>query len=493
LRLFLGASLLALASAGSATAQTSAVISEVVVTASRSGSTIQQLPVSASIVDSESVSRQLDISTNVMRALEFTVPGLAPQQNGRSNCVKIRGRMTAVQINGIPVNEDLRQSTCDQVYQLSPFAIERVEVLRGGTALYGAGAPGGIINFVTRQAQSEALEIDVVALTSFNTSDASDTFTTNVYLGAGQKFSGWDYYLGAAYTDGGAARTPGGDYVPGREFEAWSFNGAVGVAIAGGELRATGTYYDETKGDEYATDGGQIAGRRLALVTPIAAHPQSSQNRLRSAAIAVGYTHPAVLGQELAVSVFAQDQLYRQRDNFYTAAIGNDFFASDSDNERFGLRSTLVKRATVSGAELVVSYGFDFTRNRYYRPQIDPSRGGRLVGYIAPETILDTSALFLVGCARSGTAARSGRRATIPPWLGSPRPAISASPTWPCSTSAPCSTSRPRCSSTAASAKELSCRSWDARRAGSATPALSRRSRPAPISTRSAHAVRPAG
>src|SRR3546814_16220966 len=96
-----------------------------------------------------------------MRALACTGPGLAPQREARSNCSpNIRGRATAILINGVPVNETLRQSTCNQMYQLSPFAVGQVEVIRGGTALYGAGSPGGIINFVNRRAEGDALATD---------------------------------------------------------------------------------------------------------------------------------------------------------------------------------------------------------------------------------------------------------------------------------------------------------------------------------------------
>lgn len=429
----LGASMAAIMAAwatqGQADEVGGATVSEVVVTASRSGSTIEELPVSVSVATEEQISRQLELSPNIMRALEFTVPGLAPQQGGRINCPRIRGRLTAIQVNGVPVTEDLRQSTCDQVYQLSPFAIERVEVLRGGTALYGAGAPGGIINFVTRRAEAEALEVDAVAQTSFNTSGPDDTFTSDIYLGAGQTFAGWDYYVGGAYTDAGGARAPDGPYVPARAFEAVSLNGSLGLRVGGGELRGTATFYEEEKGQGYLVDGAQGVGRRVAIVLPVVSHPQADQNVLRSYSLALGYTHPQVLGHELAVSGFFQDQLYRQRDNFFSVAFGNDFFASDSDNERLGFRSALVKRAQVSGAELVLSYGFDWTRNSYYRPQIDPARSGRIIGYIAPETILRTTALFaqaeidfgklrLVGGARqewyAGKVGSKGFDPTIP-------------------------------------------------------------------------------
>src|SRR3546814_19257200 len=102
------------------------------------------------------------------------------------------------------------------MYQLSPFAVGQVEVIRGGTALYGAGSPGGIINFVTRRAEGDALEIDVVAQTSFNTSETDASFTTDLNLGGGQDFGSIDYYLGAASTAGGLGCAPGGGSATGR-------------------------------------------------------------------------------------------------------------------------------------------------------------------------------------------------------------------------------------------------------------------------------------
>lgn len=399
---FVGASMVALLASvplSAATAQDGAAPQDgsgpIIVTASRSGADITELPVSASVVSEQELAEQLDYDTNIMRALEFAIPGLAPQRETRGNCTpNIRGRATAILINGVPVNENLRQSTCNQMYQLSPFAIERIEVIRGGTALYGAGSPGGIINFVTRRAQGSALEIDTVAQTSFNTSETDDSFTTDLYLGAGQDLGGLDYYLGAAYTDGGVGRTPDGGYVPARTYESVALNGSLGADFAGGELRLTATWYREDKGLEYSADGTQTVGG-FAPVGPIDSHPQLEQDVLRSTTLAATYEHPDVfLGQSLSLSGFYQDQLYRQRDNFYAVDFGgNDFFASDSEHERLGFRSTLVKRANLGMAEFVGSYGFDFTSNSYFRPVVDPV-GGAILSFISPEVTFDTYSAF---------------------------------------------------------------------------------------------------
>lgn len=368
----------------------------IVVTATRSGTEVEELPISVSVIDTAELAEQLDFNTNVLRAVELAVPGLSPQGEGRLGCsVSIRGRQTSIQINGTPVNQDLRASNCNAMFQISPFAIERIEIVRGGTALYGAGAPGGIINFITRRARGEALEVDVVAQTSFNTSDWDDTFTTDLYAGAGQDFGAWDYYVGAAYTDAGARRTPEGGFTPFRTYQSIALNGAMGAELAGGELRLTGTYYREEPDQEYASDGTQRFGQRFGNIIPIASHPQIDEAADRLTTLALSYAHPEVLGHELAVSGFYQDQRYRQRDNFFDVNFGGDFFfASDTDNERIGLRSTLVKRFDLGAAEFVASYGFDYSRNRFYRPTVDPAAGGTITGFISPDVVLNTYAVF---------------------------------------------------------------------------------------------------
>lgn len=365
----------------------------IMVTASRSGTELAELPISASVVDEEELAEQLAYSTNVMRALEYAVPGLAPQREGRSNCSpNIRGRATSILVNGIPVNEELRESTCNQMYQLSPFALERIEVLRGGTALYGAGSPGGIINFITRRAEGERLEIDAVAQTSFNSSDADDTFVTDLYAGAGQSFAGWDYYAGIAYTDAGADRNPDGEFTAGRVFDSLALNGSLGADLAGGEARLTATWYRENPGREYWVPfpDYEVDEEGHPIAVPAEPHPLADEAVLRSTTVALSYAHPQVLGHELSVSGYYQNQFYAQRDNLFACCLT----VTDSEHDRLGFRSTLVKRAQLGGIGLTGSYGFDFTRNRYYRPDFDNETAATIIGFTSPEVFLNTYAVF---------------------------------------------------------------------------------------------------
>lgn len=228
--------------------------SEIVLTATRSNSAIEELPISVSVVSQEQVESQHRQNRNVLTGLEFIVPGLSVQNSeDRSSCASaIRGRSASFQINGVPVNEDLRPGSCTAPFALSPFAIERVEVVRGGTALYGSGAPGGIINLIMRRAKGESLEVDVTAQTSFNTARSKDTFNTDLFTGIGQKVGAFDYYVGAGYTDGGRVRSAAGLPVYSGAFEAIDLVGSFGLDLgAGQELRFTGTFHNEDVGPQF--------------------------------------------------------------------------------------------------------------------------------------------------------------------------------------------------------------------------------------------------
>lgn len=367
---------------------------EVVVTASRTGTAVTELPVSVTVLDAEALRSQLDFSTNIMRSLEMTIPGLAPQREGRSNCSpNIRGRATSIQINGIPVNEELRESTCNQMYQLSPFSIERVEALRGGTALYGAGSPGGIINFITRRARSEQLEIDFVAQTSFHGGKPEDTFTTDLYTGAGQNYGAWDYHVGLAYTDAGAGKNPDDGFTPGREYESLALDSSIGAALGDGEIRLTVTWYQEEQGKEYWVPWPEYEtdSQGHAIAVPVPEHPDINDAILRSGTAGISYNHPDVLAHEVNVSVFYQNQNHAQRDNLFGCCLT----ASDSDHSRSGLRSTFIRRLDLGSVGLTASYGVDLTRNRYYRPEFDEN--GQTIAFVSPEVTLRTSALFAQG------------------------------------------------------------------------------------------------
>ncbi|WP_165356399.1 TonB-dependent receptor [Sphingosinicella sp. BN140058] len=369
---------------------------EIIVTATRAGSPIEQLPISVSIADEDAIVEQLRQNRNLLSGLEAVVPGLniQPSETRGSCLTRVRGRAVSFQLNGVPINEDLRQGSCTGPFTISPFALERVEVVRGGTALYGAGAPGGIINLITKRGRTDDLAVDLTAQTSFNTERADDTWTTDVYAGAGQRSGAFDYYVATAYTDGGRIRDAVGDPLLSGAYEAIDLLGSFGLALPGGsELRWITTFHHEDVGRQFYPSGMLIPGTDLAEVIEVAPNPQVGQGRDRDVTTTLGYSHPDLLGHALTLSLFYQHQSIKQRDNFFDAATGDSFFSSNRRNERFGIRSAAVRDyALGDGVALKTSYGFDYTRNALYRFVVDENE--TVTSALSPEIVLRTYAPF---------------------------------------------------------------------------------------------------
>ena len=288
-------------------------LSTITVTGSRLRKELRNVTTSVSVVDEKTLAEQFSVSTDVFDMLNVTVPGLNVNPGFHIGCnSNIRGRAASFQINGVPVNQDLNEGNCNAMYQVSPFSLERVEVVRGGTALYGAGAPGGVINLVTRRASSANPEVDGTFQVSANPNGLSDTKHYNVYVGAGQKFDRWDYYAGIAHADVNAIRTPHDGFVPTEEYTSWSLNGSVGTRLGEtGELRLTGTYYRDDRGREFSNDGSQSPTTgTFANVVEIENNPFKKDDKGELHTLVLAYTQDEFLGHQLSVSAFEQEQKY---------------------------------------------------------------------------------------------------------------------------------------------------------------------------------------
>ena len=374
-----------------------AMLEEVTVTASRISRSLAEIPTAVSVLDEESLRQQTGLSTDLLRALDVTVPGLNVSAGGRSQCLtNIRGRTPSFQINGVPANQELRPSNCNSAFQLSPFAVERVEVVRGATALFGAGAPGGIVNLITRRASSDQLELDLVAQTGANTSSSSDSWQRDFFAGVGQQLERFDYYVGIGYQDYEGARDPNGNLVPATEFDSLAFNGSAGFEISdAARVRLTATWYEEDPGQEYNVDGAQVAaGVPFPDVVPIESHPFRDQSLDRQATVALSLELDQFLTHQVFASAFYQEQEFRQRANFQDFNGGDpDFFADDRENSTAGVRLTLARTYGVGGG-LDMKYGVDLQRARLIRLLLDSEDPSVVTGFIAPEVILDTVGLF---------------------------------------------------------------------------------------------------
>lgn len=140
------------------------VLQEVVVTAQKRSERLQDVPLSVTAIEADTLLQQ-----NNLGAANYLpqVPGVALDQVGSgADQITIRGIATGygtnptvgITIDQVPFGTSLYATLgCCILPELDPLVLDRIEVLRGpqGT-LYGANAMGGLINFVTSTPNSSA-------------------------------------------------------------------------------------------------------------------------------------------------------------------------------------------------------------------------------------------------------------------------------------------------------------------------------------------------
>jgi len=174
------------------------VIEELVVTGRQTERSISSIPNSISVIDQEELTSQVTIDNSLASLLQFSVPGMAAQQTSIQTPARLRGRTALILIDGVPQNQLLRSSGYD-VLTISPYAIERVEVMRGANAVFGFGATGGVINFITKRPVDEGYEAGAVLRTAFQLDEAEPS--REIYVHGSGRFGAVGVLVGASFED----------------------------------------------------------------------------------------------------------------------------------------------------------------------------------------------------------------------------------------------------------------------------------------------------
>lgn len=182
-------------------------LQEVVITAGRKQENINTIPSSVTIMSQREIQQQSSINTNLSSILGNVIPGLGTATNKATNSGQtLRGRQVLVLIDGIPQSTPLMNGSRD-IRAIDANAIERIEVIKGATSIYGNGSGGGIINYITKKSPLEDSFQGVTTVgTTFNPLHSKETFGYRVsqfFNGRKDKFS---YVLGGSYDYTGLQR-----------------------------------------------------------------------------------------------------------------------------------------------------------------------------------------------------------------------------------------------------------------------------------------------
>ncbi|WP_082530213.1 TonB-dependent receptor [Rhizobium sp. Root1203] len=168
-----------------------------VITATRTDRPVSSIPGSVIVIDQTEISEQLKITSDAATVVSKFVPGFSISNQTLSGASEtFRGRSVLVLVDGVPRNTPLRDvSRTMSLIDLS--RVERIEVVNGASSLYGSGATGGTINFITKKDATEKPAITVETRAKAFTHDIGKSAAPDVSVSATQKVGNFDYLFSA--------------------------------------------------------------------------------------------------------------------------------------------------------------------------------------------------------------------------------------------------------------------------------------------------------
>ena len=186
-------------------------LEQVVVTATRIETPIEEIASSVMVISSHEIERKQ--KATVLEVLKG-LPGLDVVQNGGvggTTSIFIRGansEHTLVMIDGVEVNDSISPGRSYDFAHLTVDNIERIEVIRGPqSTLYGSDAIGGVVHIITKKGEGKP---------KFFLSAEGGTYTTfreSTGVSGGNKWINYSLNLSRFDTDGiSAASKKDGNY-----------------------------------------------------------------------------------------------------------------------------------------------------------------------------------------------------------------------------------------------------------------------------------------
>ena len=348
--------------------------------ASRTSTAISEIPGTVWVVDQQQLREQIDSGVSLKEAIGKLVPGLDLAPEGRTNYGQnMRGRNVLVMIDGVSQNSSRGLSR--QFDSISPFNVERVEVLSGASALYGGGATGGIINIVTKKGEPgpARFETQIGASSGFNNSDDLATRIAQSISGGNERISarlGISGEQNQAFYDGAGKQI----FIDNTQTDL-QYNrtldllGTLGLQLNdeqsleflaqyydSGNTGSTGIFFPNLKHNAPSDlEDAQLRG----------GYSSDLQPRTRRLLLNANYHHSDVLGQDF----YLQASYRKENDNFYPfpyynagsprGSRGVYFAASQQNFEVSSLKALFSKQWD----RLKLTYGVDIDRERFSAEQ----------------------------------------------------------------------------------------------------------------------------
>lgn len=348
-------------------------LTEVIVSAGRTRETIDEVPSSVSIVGLKTLQQNSNITTNLGDILENRVAGLAPSTGLSSNFGQtLRGRSLLIMVDGVPQSTPLRNGAMD-LRALDPAVIERIEVVKGATAIYGNGAAGGLINYITRHSRTSKLLNSQTSVSTtgslVKSSNSMGGRLSQMLYGGKGKFS---YVVSGVYEQTGEHKDADGDVLPPVYGlgETDSYNGfaKIGYDIhPKHKVQATYNFFSSRQTTNYLTVNGDYkTGKKTAArLGESKGVPQGVRGNHN---LSLQFSGNA----GIANTRYDADVYYQSVDNiFFYSEVFLDGGVSRILSKKNGARFVLNTPLLLNNLEANFTYGLDAQRDVTSQPLVD--------------------------------------------------------------------------------------------------------------------------
>lgn len=347
------------------------------ITASRTSSSLVSATRQSTVIEHEQLQELRQGSESLATVLAKAVPGMSDSSRTVTEYGQtLRGRSLLVLVDGVPLNTNRDSSR--NLANIDPALIERVEVIRGSSAIYGSGATGGIISITTRPAGGDNRAETSLSATSPLTRLGSDGLGGQFqqYLAGSQgavdyAFDFGTRHIGASYDAHGDRIAP--EPSQGDLFDSNIYNvgGKLGLHLDDNQrIQLAASHYEARQDTDYATDPSVAKAPAGSLpANAIKGVDLDEQNHIRNTLLNLEYEHLDILGSKLSAQLYYRDYFTRFTpfDARAVATRGGNVDQIMQNSEVFGSRLTLRTPLGDSGnTELV--WGGDYNQERSDMP-----------------------------------------------------------------------------------------------------------------------------
>ncbi|MDV3348398.1 TonB-dependent receptor [Leptothoe sp. LEGE 181152] len=353
-----------------------------VVTATRTEESIDDIGRSITVIEREQIEQQSILSNDLADTLGNLVPGFGPPNQLRTTRGQtLRGREAAILIDGVPLSTNFRVNR-QELRSIDPSAIERVEVIRGPSAIFGGQSTGGVINIITRRPEDGQAILETRVGGSASLGDLEeDGFGTNFAINISEGFERSAYRLILSRDETGSFFDADGN----RNVSESSLSDTTSYNLLGKfnyepsdqeQFDFTINYFNSQRDTEFIASPETllIPGRQTARALKIPGFERENNPTDRSLVTNLSYSHDDLWGSELRGQLYYQNTL--ARGEFADGRLGIDFFPflfqSRLEAERWGGRLQ-VETPLTRNETLNLLWGADYEnqKNQQITAQFD--------------------------------------------------------------------------------------------------------------------------